>query len=244
MTRVRGRRRGGRRDGRGRDCECRRRDLDGGRAAAAEQRFRASDCATDVGAAAQPPLPRVSVLLQALSERATCAEDQRLDRSLREPELGRDFAIGESLPLPQKNRAPLVLGHLLEHVLERDQLVRDLLASGNDLLEHLEVVRRLDLASTPGGASAREAHVVGDLEQPGRLELGDDSPREAAEGVHEGRLDGVLRLLARPELVQAVAVDLCGVALVEIARRICARSDRPLDAGRTAYGRDCGHLSS
>ena len=238
MVRRRRRGHGNRGGGNG---ERRRGNFDGGRAAAAEQRLRESDCATDVGAAAQPSLPRVRVLLQALSERATCAEDQRLDRGLRKPELGRDLAVRESLPLTQKNRAPLILGHLLEHVLQPDQLVGDVLAPRNDLLQNLEVVRRLDLPAAPGGAPAREAHVVRDLEEPGGLELGDDPALQTAEGVHERRLEGVLGLLARAQLVQAVAVDLGGVLLVEPARRIRAGRDRSLDASGTTYGRDCGH---
>src|SRR3954471_22142294 len=188
--------------------ECGRSNFDGCRAAAAEQCFHECDCTTDVGAATQPFLPRVCVLLQALSERTTCAEDQCLDGSLCQPKLSRDLAVCEPLPLPQKNRAPLVLRHRFEDVLQADQLVTDLLASGDDFLEDLEVVRCLDLAAAPGGAPAGEAHVVRDLEQPGGFELGDDPARESAEGVHERRLDGVLRLLTRAELMEAVAVDL------------------------------------
>src|SRR5439155_22299945 len=202
----------------------------------------ASDCATDVGAAAQPPLPRVRILLQALSECAGCEEDQRLDRCLVESQLGRDFPIGEALPFPQQDGAALVLRHLLEHVLQTDELVAHrLVATRDDFLENLEVVRRLDPAAPPRRAAAREAHVVGDLEEPGGLELGDDAPRQAAECVHERRLDGVLRLLARAELVQAVAEDLDGVPLVELARRVRARSGFSLDARCSTYGRDCGH---
>ena len=83
-----------------------------------------------------------------------------------------------------------------------------------------------------------------DLEQPGGFELGDDPPREPAEGVHERRLDGVLSLLTRAKLVVAVAEDLSGVALVEIACSIRPGSERSLDAGCPAYGWFCGHLSS
>src|SRR6266566_6111711 len=193
---------------------------------------------------AQPSLPRVCVLLQALSERTTCAEDQRLDRGRGEPNLGRVLAVCEPLPLPQKNRAPLVLRHLLEDILQADQLVGDLFTSGDDFLEHLEVVRCLDLATAPRGAPPREAHVVRDLEQPGGFELGDDPTREPAEGIHERRLDGVLRLLARAELVEAVAEDLSGVALIEVACSIGPGSERSLDAGCPTYGWFCGHLSS
>ena len=57
-------------------------------------------------------------------------------------------------------------------------------------------------------AAAREADVVGDLEEPRRLELGHDPALDAAERVQERALDGVLGLLAGAELVQAVAEDL------------------------------------
>src|SRR5207245_3751531 len=109
------------------------------------------------------PLPRVRILLQALSESATCAEDQRLDCSLAEAKLGRDFSIGESLPLPQENGAALVFGHLLEHVLQTDELVADgLVATGDDFLEDLVVSRRLQPAAPPRALTGREAHVAGD----------------------------------------------------------------------------------
>src|SRR6266567_1654821 len=117
-----------------RDCG---RNFDGCRAAAAEQCFHECDCTTDVGAATQPFLPRVCVLLQALSERTTCAEDQCLDGSLSKPKLRRDLAVCEPLTLPQKDCAPLVLRHRLEDVLQADQLVGDLLAPGDDFLEDL-----------------------------------------------------------------------------------------------------------
>ena len=86
--------------------------------------------------------------------------------------------------------------------------------------------------------------MLGDLVEPGRLELRDDAALECAEGVQERRLDGVLGLLARAELVEAVAEDLSGVALVEIACSIGPWGERSLDAGCPTYGWFCGHLSS
>src|SRR5206468_11556974 len=73
----------------------------------------------------------------------------------------------------------------------------------------------------------------------GRLELGDDTAPEPAEGVQEGALDGVLGLLARAELVQAVAKDLVRVLLVEVPRQVGFGVLDPVDAVRTAYGRNC-----
>ena len=126
---------------RGRDRECGRRDFDGCRAAAAEQRFHASEYATDVGAATQPSLPRVRVLLQALSECASCAEDQCLDGALGQAKLGRDLVVGEPLPLALLNRAALGFRHPLDDVLEADELVRCVVRTCDDLLQDLEVVR-------------------------------------------------------------------------------------------------------
>ena len=80
--------------------------------------------------------------------------------------------------------------------------------------------RSLGVSTRPrrnDGAVAGEADVLGDLEQPGRLGLRHDTAAQAAERVQERVLDRVLGLLARAELVQAVAVDLARVALVEIA---------------------------
>ena len=110
----------------------------------------------------------------------------------------------------------------------------------DDFLQDLEVVRGLDLPTAPGGAPPGEADVVRDLEEPGGLELGNDPAREPAEGVHEGRLDGVLGLLSRAQLVHAVAEDLIRVALVEDTRGLCARGGGPFDTGRSTDGRNCG----
>src|SRR5919197_4573342 len=216
------------------------RDLDRGRASSPDERLEESERAADVGGTAKP-LPPAALgrsLLQTGGQRTPRAKDQRLDRRLRELQLVGDLAVREPLPLAQENRTALALGHVLQHVLEPDQLVRDLLLRRHDLLQHLHVVRRLDPPPPPGRAPPREADVVGDLEHPGLLDFGDDPAREAAEGVHERRLDGVLGLLARTELVEAVAEDLRRVTLVEIAGRLGAGGGGPLDPTRTTYGRN------
>src|SRR5207245_5289848 len=154
-----------------------------------------------------------------------------------------NLAIGEPLPLAQQDRAALVLRHRLERVLEPDQLVRaPVVLRRDDLLQHLEVVRALDPAATPRGAAARKADVLGDLEQPRLLGFGHDAPLQAAEGVHERRLDGVLRLLARAQLVDAVVVDLPRVALVERTRGVRLGCDNGpgLDSGCTTSVGYCG----
>src|SRR4029450_2689504 len=112
-----------------------------------------------------------------------------------------------------------------------DQLVALAARAGHDLLDHLEVARALDPTAAPGRAAARKADVLGDLEQPRRLGLRHDAPAGRAERVHERRLDGVLRLLARAQLMEAVAEDLRRVALVEAFGRSSLRC-----AGGTSGG--------
>ncbi len=100
-------------------------------------------------------------------------------------------------------------------------------------------------AAAPRGAAAREADVLGDLEQPGRLGLGHDAATECAERVHVRRLDRVLSLFARAELMQAVALELRGVTFVEALGSRRLRGDaRALDKRRTSYGRNCGQRGS
>ena len=115
---------------------------------------------------------------------------------------------------------------------------------GRQLLDDIEVGRRLDPAAAPRGAAAREADVVGDLEEPRRLELRHDAALDPAERVQERALDGVLGLLPRAELVQAVAEDLVRVLLVEGACEVRLGSAAPFDPRGTTYGRNCGQNPS
>jgi hypothetical protein len=62
----------------------------------------------------------------------------------------------------------------------------------------------------------READVVGDLVEPGRLELRHDALLERRVDPEEDVLDRVLGVLARAELPEAVALDLRAVVLVEL----------------------------
>ena len=184
-------------------------------------------------------------LLEPCGERAAGAEDQRLDGRLGDLELLGDLAIGEPLPLAQQDRAALLLGHRRERILDSDQLVVLPARAGNDLLDDLEVARALDPAATPRRAAAREADVLGDLEQPGRLGLGHDAASERAERVHVRRLDRVLCLFARAELMQAVALELRGVTLVEALGCRRLRGDPgALDKRGTSYGRNCGQTGT
>jgi hypothetical protein len=163
---------------------------------------------------------RLRLLGEAGGQGATCPEEEGLDGGLREAELLGDLLVGEALPLAEEQRAPLLLGHLAERLGQPDQLVRVRLARGEDVLDRIEIARRLDAAAPRGGALAGQADVLRDLVQPRRLELRVDAALVAAEGVQERRLDRVLRLLPVPELVEAVREDLAGIALVEVPRRI------------------------
>ena len=228
--------RSGRDDGRGADGRNGRGDLRSG-AAADEQRLQAGEDVAEIERACDPALPRRRRLLQPAGQRAPGPEDQRLDGSLRELELCRDLAIRQPLPLAEEDRAPLRLRQLLEHVLEPDQLVGTMRGRRSKLLDDLEVGRRFDPAAPPGGAAAREADVVRDLEEPGRLDLRHDAALDAAERVQEGGLHRVLGLLTGAELVQAVPEDLVGVLLVERARRVGFRRRGPFDPACTTYRR-------
>ena len=62
-------------------------------ASADEQRFQPRHEAAEVDAAQQPALRALRRLLEPRRKRAACAEDQRLDRSLRELELCREMVV-------------------------------------------------------------------------------------------------------------------------------------------------------
>src|SRR5581483_8871234 len=113
------------------------------------------------------------------------------------------------------------------------------------LLERVEVGGHVDEAALVGGALLREADVLGDLEEPGRLELGRGSALEAAEGVQERGLGRVLGLLAVAEPVQAEGEDLATVPLVEQAGRLALGWPQTRANGcRMAFGRIQGHVST
>jgi len=87
---------------------------------------------------------------------------------------------------------------------------------------------------------SREADVVRDLEQPRELGLGRDAALERAMRVQERRLERVLGLVARAELVDAEAEDLARVALVEVLGRV-SLAGGALDVCCTTDGGDCGY---
>src|SRR5581483_367336 len=150
-------------------------------------------------------------------EVAARAEDERLHRRLRQAELVGDLRIAQALPLAQEDRAPEVLRHARERVVEPGELDTGLLhvRRGDPLLEQLQVLRRLDARAAGGARVLRQADVVGDLVQPRSLELRYDALAERGVDAQEDVLDGVLRVLSRTQLGLAIALDLRAVLLVE-----------------------------
>ena len=189
---------------------------------------------------AQGPRPRLVDLLQLLGERAPRAEHEHLDRGFGQVELRGDLAVRQALPLAQQDDRPVPLRQLLERFRERRCLPGDLLGRGDEVLERIEVARRLDLAAAPGGLAASPAHVLRDLVEPGRLELRSDTAAKPAVGVEERRLDRVLGLLAVPEQPEAVAEDPLRVPRVEVSRGLGLGRSAELrlgDGGKSAHVR-------
>jgi hypothetical protein len=91
----------------------------------------------------------------------------------------------------------------------------------------VQVVVDLDAAAAEERAAARAADVRGDRVEPGRLELRADAAAEGTERVQEGRLDGVLGLLAVSQLAQAEALERLRIALEERVQLGVLLPDRP-----------------
>src|SRR5439155_16236839 len=173
------------------------------------------------------PAPLRRIVRQRLGKRAAGAEEQRLDGGLRQHQLVRDLAVGESLPLTEQERAALLLGQHAEGARQAEELVRVAVVGRDDLLDQLEVARRLDEPPPVGVALLRQADVVRDLEEQRALEFGRRPALETAKRIHEGDLRRVLGLLAVAELVLAERENLALVLLVEQARRFAFRLVEP-----------------
>ena len=164
------------------------------------------------------PLARHRLVLEALGEGSPRTEDQRLDRRARQAELLGDLAVGAAAPLAEDERAALQVGHVVERLVEPDELVARAVSPGSDLLQDLRVAQDLVVAPASARAGAAPAGVLGDREEPVGLEARHDAPLEGAQDEQEGRLRRVLGLFATAELVEAVTVDPVVVALVEGGR--------------------------
>jgi hypothetical protein len=161
----------------------------------------------DQRAQVEPAQDAAARAIELPSQRAARTEEQGLDRRLGRLELSRDLAVREPLPFAQEDRAPLVRRQLGERVGQALELV--VLVHGRRYgVAHLAVVRdELDAATPPGRTPAFVADVLGDLVEPRCLGVRHDSGAQAAVGVQEGVLNGILGLLARREAPAAVAED-------------------------------------
>ena len=187
---------------------------------------------------------RRRALVEQLGEGAAATEDQRLGVRERDVEPLRDLGVGEPAPVAQQHRPALQLRQARKRVLEADQLVTATLARGGPL-EIDGIADELEPPAPSHRLAAREADVARDPEQPGELDGGDDAAAEPTDGVEERRLDGVLGVLAAPELREAVGEDLGRVDLEERAGEPCVGRERQrLEACGTTGGADCGQASS
>jgi len=181
-------------------------------------------------------LPASAVLLEGLLERArqraTCAEDERLDRRLRDLQLRGDLPVGEALPLAQEDGMALLLGEAGERVVEPEELVAGGLGSGDGVLHRLEILRPLVPRAPVRRAAPGEADVVRDREEPRLGDIRLEPVVQAAAGVQVGRLHGVLGLFARAQLAQAVRVDSAVMLVEELFRELRSRGHpRSLEEG-------------
>jgi hypothetical protein len=132
------------------------------------------------------------------------------------------------LPLPHEQGTPQIGRHVRECVVEAEEFVRVGRVSRGAFAEQVDVGRRLDAAASARAQPLRHAHVVGDLVEPGRFELRDDALAHCRRDPQERVLDGVLGLLARSKLADAVAEDPVAVLGVETRRfaigRVTSRS--------------------
>ena len=119
------------------------------------------------------------------------------------------------MPLAHQQRAAQVGRHVGECVIEAEQLVGVRRVRRGALSEQIQIGRGLHTRAAGRAEPARQAHVVRDLVEPGSLELGDDTLSERRAYPQERVLDGVLGLLARTQLADAVPQDLVVVLGVE-----------------------------
>src|SRR5262249_27593486 len=139
----------------------------------------------------------------------------RPDRGLGDLELGCDLLVRHPLPLAHQDGAALVRRELGQRVGDALELVVRALRRRRLLADEAVVGDDLDAAAPPRRPEPLAADVRGDCEHPRGLGAGHGALVQAAVGVQEGGLDGILGLLRRRETRAAEAVDLAGVALEE-----------------------------
>jgi hypothetical protein len=72
------------------------------------------------------------------------AKDQRFHGRLRDTELVCDLRVGQPFPFPEQERPAQVGRHLLQRILQADQLVVLPLGGGDSLVHLVEVCRVLE----------------------------------------------------------------------------------------------------
>lgn len=105
------------------------------------------------------------------------------------------------------SRGAAAPGDALERAGEPEELVAVPLGRRDDVSEHVEVARGLDAGAPHARARARQADVLGDLEQPRERRIGAHAGVHRPPGVQVRGLERVLRVLRRAQASQAEPVD-------------------------------------
>src|SRR5581483_3261037 len=142
-----------------------------------------------------------------LGEVAARPEEERLDRGLAEAEATADLRVRQPVPFAEQQRTALCGGERGERVAEGGEILARRVAAAGDVVQPVDVDRRLDPASPPERAATGAADVVRDRVQPGQLASRRLAPLEQRERVEERRLHRVVGFLAVAELAEAVGVD-------------------------------------
>lgn len=149
--------------------------------------------------------------LELLAERASGAEEERLDGGRRHAEHLGDLGVRTAFDLAQDDGGALVEREMPERA-------ADVLCRGTVVVDDrvCDVVVELDLLRSPRlGAEALQADVVRDLDEPVERRARFLAALERAERVEERRLHDILRVRAVAEHPVGVAVDMRRVAPVE-----------------------------
>ena len=203
--------------------------------------------ADQVGARGEVELVRIQAVARVAAARrlvvagdrrehaAARAVEQRVDRRHRRVERRRDLRHAEARPLAQHEGVPLLRrqgGDGRHHVAD-GALGLERAVDRGAVVGPLEVAVEDHRAVAPLG-DAPDALVVRDPEEPRARLAHLRAAGQGGVGAREGRLGGVLRVLARAQRVQRVAVDRAAVRAIQL-RRLAARRLAP------SILRDRGH---
>ncbi len=113
----------------------------------------------------------------------------------------------------------MVGGHGGERAGQSEQLVVPALGRSECVLACVEIGRCFNTPAPAEAAPAGSADVEGDLEEPRKLRFWDDAALEAAEGIEERRLHGVLCVMVVAELAETEPEDSSPMGLEELTCR-------------------------